>query len=68
MCMCLIEGETRNFILKFRKIFRWTETVLKAHRMKSDKKATFLSNSCNILRKMVHVVIERYCLLRSVGF
>ena len=36
--MCFIERETQNFILKFREIFPWTETVLRAHGMKSDEK------------------------------
>ena len=42
--MCLMERETQNFILKFREIFLWRETVLSAHGMKPDKKAVFLSN------------------------
>ena len=45
--MCSIERETENFILKFREIFLWRETVLRAHGMKSDEKP-FL---CNFLRK-----------------
>ena len=36
--MCFIEKETQNFILKFREIFLWRETVLRAHGMKSDEK------------------------------
>ena len=36
--MCSIERETENFILKFREIFLWRETVLMAHGMKSDEK------------------------------
>ena len=36
--MCFIERETQNFILKFRGIFLWRETVLRTHRMKSDEK------------------------------
>ena len=39
--MCFIEREARNFILKSREIFPWRETVLRAHRMKSDEKPFF---------------------------
>ena len=39
--MCFIERKTQNFILKFREIFLWKETVLKAHRMKSHEKPFF---------------------------
>ena len=49
--MCFIEGEARNVILRFRKIFLWRETVLRAHGMKSDEKPFFLSNTCDCLRK-----------------
>ena len=45
--MCSIEIATQNFILKFKEIFSWRETVLRTHEMKSDDKA-FLGN---ILRK-----------------
>ena len=44
--MCFIERETQNFILKFKEIFLWRETVLGAHGMKSDEKL-FLSNLCD---------------------
>ena len=39
--MCFIEWETRIFILKFREIFPWRETVLSAHEMKYDEKMFF---------------------------
>ena len=39
--MCFIDRETRNFILKFREIFLWRETVLGAYGMKSDEKPFF---------------------------
>ena len=35
--MYLIESATCNFILKFKEIFPWRETVLRVHRMKSDE-------------------------------
>ena len=36
-----IEREMHNFILKFREIFPWRETVLRVHGMKSDEKVHF---------------------------
>ena len=36
-----IERETHKFILKFRKIFPWRKTVLRAHGMKSDENQFF---------------------------
>ena len=36
-----IEKEIHNFILKFREIFPWRETVLMAHGMKSDENQFF---------------------------
>ena len=39
--MSFIERETQNFILKFREIFPWRKTVLRAHVMKSDEKPFF---------------------------
>ena len=39
--MCFIERERGNFIKKFREIFLWRETVLRAHGMKSDEKPFF---------------------------
>ena len=39
--MCFIEGETQNFILKFREVFLWRETMLRVHGMKSDEKLFF---------------------------
>ena len=58
--MCFIERETWNFVLKFRGIFQWRETVLRAHRMKSDEKLFFCQIYAIVWRKMVHVVIDRY--------
>ena len=37
--MCFTERESRNFILKFRDILPWKETVFRAHGIKSDEKA-----------------------------
>ena len=53
--------------LTFREIFPWRETVLRAHGIKSDKKQFFLSNLCDFLEKIVHVVIDRYFLLFLKG-
>ena len=39
--MCVVERETQNFILKFREIFLWRETVLRAQGMKSDEMPFF---------------------------
>ena len=58
--MCFIERETQNFILKFREIFPWRETVLRAHGMKSDEKPFFCQIYAIFWGKMVHVVIDRY--------
>ena len=67
--MRLVLKETQNFIKKFREIFSWRETVLRAHRMKSDDKKLI---SCQIyvifLEKMVHVVIDRYFSSYLMGF
>ena len=38
------------------------------HGMKSDEKPFFLSNLCDCLRKMVHIVIERYFFFISGRF
>ena len=46
--MCFIERETRNVIVKFRKIFPCKETVLTAEGPCDEK--SFLSNSCDFLR------------------
>ena len=46
-----MESETHNFILRFREILPWRETVLRAHRMKADENPFFFSNSCDFLRK-----------------
>ena len=59
--MHFIERETWNFILKFREIFPWRETVLRAHRMKSDEKLLFCQIYANFGGgEIVHVVIDRY--------
>ena len=36
--MCFIEGEKQTFIMEFREIFLWTETIFRAQGMKSDEK------------------------------
>ena len=56
--MCFIERETQNVILKFRDIFLWRETVLKAHGKKSDEKLFFCQIYAIVWWKMVHVVID----------
>ena len=66
--MCFVERETQNFILKLREIFTWRETVPRAHGVKSDGKTVLLSNLCNFLRYMKHVVIDRYFSLFLKGF
>ena len=59
--MCFIERETLKFILKFSKILSWTETVLRDHVMKSDKKLFFNQNFVLFcFENMEHVVIDRY--------
>ena len=65
--MCFIKRETRNFILKFREIFPWRQTVLRIHGMKSDKKPFFLSDLCDILERNGTFVIERYFSLFMKG-
>ena len=70
--MCFIERETRNFILKFREILSWRETVpglTEWNLMKSRLLSTlciffffFLKN------KMVHVVIDKYFFFASEKF
>ena len=58
--MCFIEREKRNFILKFREIFPWSETVLRAYKMKSDEKPfTYQIYAILKEKKIVHVVIDR---------
>ena len=42
--VCFTERKIQNFIVKFRENFIWRETVLSAHRMKSDENPVFLSN------------------------
>ena len=49
--MCFTESDTRNFILKFREIFPWRETVLRAHGMKSDEISVFRSNLYDFFEK-----------------
>ena len=63
----LLKEKTENLTIKFKEIFPWTETMLMAHRIKSDKKP-FSVKSMYFLRKMVHVVIERYFPLYLKGF
>ena len=58
--MCFVEGEIPNFILKFMEIFLWRETVFSAQAMKSDEKPFFCQIYAIFLRKMIHVVIDRY--------
>ena len=58
--MYYIERETQNFILTFRGIFLWRETVLRTHRMKSDKKLFFFKLILVFEKKMEHGVIDRY--------
>ena len=60
--MCFIKRETQNFILKFREIFPWRETVLRAHGMKFDEKLFFCQTYAIFEEKMVHAVIDRYFL------
>ena len=48
--MCFIERETQNFILKFREISPWRETVLRTHGMKSDEKPFFSVKFMHFLR------------------
>ena len=49
-----IERETQNVVLKFREIFRWKETVLRAHGTKSVEKSFF----CQI-----YVIEEKWYML-----
>ena len=68
---CFIERGIQNFILKFREIFLWRNTVLRAHGMKSDEKPFFCqiyAIFCHFEGKMVHVVIDRYFSLFLKGF
>ena len=58
--MCFIEIETQNFILKFREIFPWRETVLRAYTMKSAEKPVFYQIHATVWGKAVHVVIDRH--------
>ena len=61
--MCFIKRETQIFIIKFREIFPWRETVLRAHRIKFDEKL-FSCQTYAIFweKKMIHAVIDRYFL------
>ena len=65
--MCFIERETQNFILKFREIFLWRETVLSAHGMKSDECRFSVRFVWFSWEKMVLVVIDRYFTLFLKG-
>ena len=59
--MCFIEREKQNLIIKFREIFLRIETALRAQGMKSDEKPfNCLIYAMRFLRKMEHVVIDRY--------
>ena len=58
--MCCIERETRNLILKFREIFPWEETVLGSKEWNPMKSRFSVKFMQFILRKMVHVVNDRY--------
>ena len=60
--MCFIERERKTFILKFKEIFPWRETVLRAHRMKSDERPFFCQIYAIFFLQMVHIVIDRYFL------
>ena len=66
--MYFIERETQNFIIKFREIFPWRETVLMAHGMKSDEKTFLCQIDESYEKKMVHGVIPRYFSLFLKGF
>ena len=65
--MHFIQKETKKFPLKFREIFPLKETVLRAHKMKSDEKPSFCQICVIFLDKMVHVVIDRFNFI-SIGF
>ena len=65
--MCFTERKTWNFILKFREIFLWRETVLRAHGMESDEKPFFCQINAFAWGKMVHVVIDTYFSLFQKG-
>ena len=58
--MCFIERETQTVILKFRGIFLWRETMVKAHGMKSDKKPFLCQIYAIVWWKIVYVVMDRY--------
>ena len=62
--MIFIERKTQNFILEFREIFPWRDTVLGAHGIKSDGKPFF----CQIYAILEYVIIDRYCSKISEGF
>ena len=66
--MCFIERETQNFIHKFREIFLWRETVLRAQGMKSDEKLFFCQIYAICWEKIVHVLIDMYFFFISERF
>ena len=66
--MCFFGIETWNFIIWFWEIFPWRETVLRAHRMKSDEKLFFYQIYAFFRERMVHVVIDKYFSLFLKGF
>ena len=65
---CFIERGTQNFILKFRNISLWRETVLSTHGMKSDEKLIFCRIYAIIWEKIAHVMIDRYFSLFLKGY
>ena len=58
--MCFIERKTQNFILRFREIFLWLETVLRAHGIKSDEKLFLCQIYAIFWENVENVVIDRY--------
>ena len=53
--MCFMEREKQNFILIYREIFPYRETVLRAHGMLSDEKPFFCQIYATVWGQMVHV-------------
>ena len=66
--MCFIERETQNFYLKFREIFLWRETLLRAYRIRFNEKPFFCQIYAIFWGKIVHVVIDRYFVFISERF
>ena len=68
MVLCVfIERETHNFILKFRELFPWRETALRAHGMKSDENQFFCQIYATFWGKKMHILIHRYFSLLLKG-